>query len=80
MGSLAKDARPIVGMKAGGKCGVAKLLDDLDDEDTAAVTGWIDDHNGIPAKALARRLKEHDLQLSDGVIQRHRRGDCACDG
>jgi len=81
MGAFADDSRPIVGGTPGTQCRVAKVLESggLDAEDADALREWVADR-GIEARALSRRCSDHGIDLSAGVIQRHRRGDCKCDG
>ena len=59
----------------GPRCAVATL--DLDAADAAAFLQALGDPN-IPATAIHRALHRHGHKVSDGALQRHRRGACDC--
>lgn len=78
MGKLAADDRPIGTGRPGGRCKVWLLWQTLDDDDRAALSGWLAD-TGNSSTAIQRRLSEHDIKLGHESIQRHRKHTCMCD-
>ncbi len=62
--------------RAGTKCTVEVIRGKM----TVADRDDFDGHltAGTPAAAIARALKVDGFSVSQGSVQRHRRGDCAC--
>jgi hypothetical protein len=71
--SLADEAAALT-RKAGKPCGVAELDPALRAELEDALAA------GLSATSLWRALKNRGIDLSDGVITRHKRHDCSCRG
>lgn len=71
MTSLADEALLYV-QRSGRPCGVAMLDPFVRAELEEAL------ELGRTARSLSRALKNRGIELSDGMIARHRRGDCSC--
>ncbi len=58
-------------------CGIAKILQALDDADRQTLSGWLAD--GVyQGEALARRLTSAGHPVKGDTVNRHRRGVCSC--
>ena len=76
MGTLAAALAAIPEAGSGKPCGVALLLDQLDDEDRDWFAQAVNDRT-IAASRLAKALASEGYKLSDQIIRRHRNG-CSC--
>ena len=65
-------------IKKGPPCSVSLLLEDLNDEDRAAVIEAMADAK-IPSTAIDRALLKEGYRVGSHSLQRHRRGECACE-
>lgn len=75
--SLRAKAEAVEAFERGPRCEVEKTLKSLtgDDHD------WLVEQLADPTRQhswIARVLRQEDIPLSEGVIGRHRRGDCRC--
>lgn len=61
------------------RCGMAVLLEALDDKDRAVVVQALADES-INANAISRTLAANGHKASHQTVQRHRRGQCSCAG
>jgi len=72
------------------RCGIAKLRDELDGKDLAAFNQALEmvysqprsvrqgRQHGATATWLAETLTSNGYRMTDGMIQRHIRGECSC--
>lgn len=60
----------------GGKCTFCTFLETLSKADKTALQVRLDDKSTTSA-SLSRVLKKNGHNISEGVVSRHRRGDCA---
>jgi hypothetical protein len=58
-----------------GKCTFCTFLETLGKAESEAVKERVSDKN-ITSASLSRVLRQNGHNLSEGVISRHRRGDC----
>lgn len=58
-------------------CSVALALDQLGDKAAGARTALGD--RTIPGSAIARAFRKFGIPINPGTINRHRKGDCACE-
>lgn len=63
--------------RGGPKCGVARTLESLSDEDRADLIAAMDDPD-VMHSTIARVLDGRGFALRDQTVQRHRNGKCAC--
>ncbi len=59
-------------------CAVGSSRDELDDGDAADLDAALADE-AVTGSALARVLQGRGYEIDQSSVQRHRRGDCACD-
>ena len=60
------------------QCTLGQVLDALDDDDEKVVRAAIADEN-VTHSAIAKVLVANGHTITQGVVGRHRKGDCACD-
>jgi hypothetical protein len=58
-----------------GRCTFCTFINTLSKAEAEALKARIEDKN-ITSSSLSRVLKANNHDISDGVISRHRRGDC----
>jgi len=58
-----------------GKCTFCTFLATISKEEAKLITERVEDKN-ITSSSLSRVLRKNGYDLSDGVISRHRRGEC----
>ena len=61
---------------SGGKCTFCVFLKNLDKASLAKINERLVREDTTSA-SIARVLKKNGIEIKDGVISRHRRGDCA---
>ena len=61
----------------GPRCTVAVILDELTPEDAAALRAAFS-KQAFTAAAIARTLRKRGHRITDGTVQRHRKGECSC--
>lgn len=62
------------------RCGIAKIFDEISDEDREKLVATIDNALVSPSD-IARILQKHGLDVSEKMVYRHRnrgRGGCRC--
>ncbi len=62
-----------------GTCAVKRIIGDLSKDDAADLTKALE-NTSIPAAHIARVLRNRGHVISDKVLSKHRRKDCACNG
>lgn len=65
--------------RKGPLCGIAVLLDRLDKADRAALLQFLADRDTVTTAVIHRALAAEGHRVGKNTIERHRRGDCACD-
>lgn len=60
-----------------GGCKLARHMQELPQADRSAVEQALH-HDAVTSTAIADVLDEHGYEISADVVQRHRRGACAC--
>jgi hypothetical protein len=68
---------PYSGPMKGQTCSIAVALEQLDASDGSALVAVLATRS-MPAAELSRRLRVNGIQVSQGAIGRHRRGECKC--
>ena len=63
--------------RAGGTCGVRRLMDRLSESEQAELREALT--APVQSKALSKALSNRGHDLPPQTIGRHRRGDCTCD-
>jgi hypothetical protein len=61
------------------RCSMAKVLDKLDEADTAALIGMLALDSGWPHAEISNAMRAEGHRVSPETIGRHRRGACRCD-
>jgi len=76
--SLDNNDRPVPLCK-GPICQFTRVANYFDDEALKVIDTWLQDES-LSGAAIARHLnaKAPELDLKRGIVQRHRRGECAC--
>jgi hypothetical protein len=64
--------------RAGTVCGVQKLYASLPKDDAKALRQAIADPM-VKGTAISKALKARGYHVADGVVTRHRRGECVCE-
>lgn len=60
------------------RCKFARSIEHLDPEDQETAHAWVP--SGGSANALARALRDDEVNVSSDVIRRHAGGVCGCTG
>ena len=62
---------------SGGKCRICQFLKTLDKKSLEAISEKIKDVDNVQSSTLAKFLTEKGyVDVSQGIVSRHRRGDC----
>ena len=77
MGLLDSLASPDYRPPRGPECGVAIVLEQLDDKTRKTLQAALDNPHA-PSTKISAALGEMGLRTSSHVVQRHRRGECRC--
>lgn len=61
----------------GPECGIALVLEDIDDKTRKTLQAALDNHHA-PSTKISAALNELGHRISSHTIQRHRRNECRC--
>ncbi len=64
--------------RAGGICGIHKVIEQMDEKDAADLAVAMDDPD-IDSATLTTVIKSRGFYLGLETMQRHRRGACSCE-
>lgn len=68
----------------GEKCRVARIIDELSEDDQATLLAWFDTSyrqpGHVPNHRIAKALTAEGYHVREGTVANHRAGRCACYG